>query len=155
MIATNSWAAMAALPSIRDYHSVALLLPSGQVAMAGWNNTAIEIFDPPYLHRGPRPTITSAPASVHHGQDFEVQTPDAAAVEKVVLVRPMAVTHQTDTEQRVLEMPFLHDHAQPNRLVATAPHGGHPHSLAPQGFYMVFILDRNGVPSIARWIYLH
>jgi galactose oxidase-like protein len=105
--ATNSWAAMAALPSIRDYHSVALLLPSGQVAMAGWNNTAIEIFDPPYLHRGPRPMITSAPASVHHGQDFEVQTPDAAAVEKVVLVRPMAVTHQTDTEQKVLELPHV------------------------------------------------
>ena len=103
--ATNSWAAMAALPSIRDYHSVALLLPSGRVAMAGWNNTAIEIFDPPYLHRGARPTISSVPASVQHGQRFALQSPDAAAIDKVVLVRPMAVTHQTDTEQKVLELP--------------------------------------------------
>jgi hypothetical protein len=105
--ATNSWAAMAALPSIRDYHSVALLLPSGRVAMAGWNNTAIEIFDPPYLHRGARPTISSVPASVQHGQRFALQSPDAAAIDKVVLVRPMAVTHQTDTEQKVLELPYV------------------------------------------------
>jgi hypothetical protein len=105
--ASNSWSAMAALPSIRDYHSVALLLPSGQVAMAGWNNTSIEIFDPPYLHRGARPTISSVPASLQHEQDFLLESPDAATIDKVVLVRPMAVTHQTDTEQKVLELPFI------------------------------------------------
>ncbi len=98
---------MAALPSIRDYHSVALLLPSGQVAMAGWNNTAIEIFNPPYLYRGARPVISSAPSSVQRGQSFVVDSPDAAAIKKVALVRPMAVTHQTDTEQKVLELPHV------------------------------------------------
>ena len=103
----NSWSAMAALPSIRDYHSVALLLPSGQVAMAGWNNTAIEIFNPPYLYRGARPVISSAPSSVQRGQSFVVDSPDAAAIKKVALVRPMAVTHQTDTEQKVLELPHV------------------------------------------------
>jgi hypothetical protein len=77
---TNTWSAMAALPSIRDYHSVALLLPSGQVAMAGWNNTAIEIFDPPYLHRGPRPVIAAAPSSVNCGQSFDIQSPDASTI---------------------------------------------------------------------------
>src|SRR6266545_2511280 len=100
---TNSWSAMAALPSIRDYHSVALLLPSGQVAMAGWNNTTIEIFDPPYLYRGARPVISSAPSSVQHGQSFNIESPDAATITNVVLARPMAVTHQTDTEQKILE----------------------------------------------------
>ena len=103
----NSWSAMAALPSIRDYHSVALLLPSGQVAMAGWNNTTIEIFNPPYLYAGPRPIISSAPNSIQRGQTFDVESPDAEAVSKLVLVRPMAVTHQTDTEQKVLEMPHF------------------------------------------------
>jgi hypothetical protein len=103
----NSWSPMAALPSIRDYHSVALLLPSGQVAMAGWNNTAIEIFSPPYLYQGPRPVISAAPSSVQRGQSFVVDSPDAATISKIVLVRPMAVTHQTDTEQKVLEMPHV------------------------------------------------
>jgi hypothetical protein len=152
---TNAWSPMAALPSIRDYHSVALLLPSGQVMMAGWNNTAIEIYNPPYLFRGSRPVISSAPSLVHHGQTFFIESPDAAAIDKVVLVRPMAVTHQTDTEQKVLEMPCVHQPGKPNRLRLKAPHGGHPHALAQQGYYMMFALNSNGVPSVAKWIYLH
>ncbi len=152
---TNSWSPMAALPSVRDYHSVALLLPSGEVMMAGWNNTAIEVYSPPYLFRGARPAISSAPALVHHGQSFVIESPDAASIVKVVLVRPMAVTHETDTEQKVLEMPYIHDHANPARLTLTAPHGGHPHSLAQQGYYMMFAINNNGVPSVAKWIYLH
>ena len=151
----NSWSPMAALPSIRDYHSVALLLPSGKVMMAGWNNTAIEIFSPPYLFGGARPVISSAPSLVHHGQNFVIESPDASSIVKVVLVRPMAVTHQTDSEQKVLEMPYIHDHAHPTRLTLTTPHGGHPHSLAQQGYYMMFAINNNGVPSIAKWIYLH
>jgi hypothetical protein len=98
---------MAVLPSIRDYHSVALLLPSGQVAMAGWNNTTIEIFNPPYLYRGARPVISSAPSSVQRGQNFIIESPDSATITKVVLARPMAVTHQTDTEQKILELPYV------------------------------------------------
>ena len=94
--------------------------------VAGWNNTSIELFDPPSLSRGPRPTISSALSLVHHGQRFTIESPDASAIVKVVLVRPMAVTHQTDTEQRVIEMPYVHDHANPTRLGLTAPHGGHP-----------------------------
>jgi len=150
---TNSWFPMAELPSIRDYHSVALLLPSGKVMMAGWNNTTIEIYSPPYLFRGPRPKILSAPGSVHHGQNFEVKIPHASSIAKVVLVRPMAVTHQTDTEQKVIEMPYTHVHS--NRLTVTAPDGGHPHSLAQEGYYMLFSINNKGIPSHAKWIYLH
>jgi hypothetical protein len=116
----NSWTAMAALPAIRDYHSVALLLPSAQVAMAGWNNTAIEIFSPPYLYQGPRPVIASAPSSVQRGQSFVVDSPDAVTISKMVLVRPMAVTHQTDTEQKVLEMPHVETGFSTFGTIATA-----------------------------------
>lgn len=154
--ATNGWRAMDALPSIRGYHSVSLLLPSGKVLAAGGDgNPRIELFSPPYLFRGARPTISASPNLVHHGQTFSIETPDAADITRTVLVRPSAVTHQTDTEQRVIEMPFLHDHVNQGRLEVTAPHGGHPHSLAPRGYYMLFILNRNGVPSVAEWIYLH
>lgn len=152
---TNTWSPMDELPSIRDYHSAAVLLPSGKVMMAGWNNTKIEIYSPPYLFNGTRPVISTAPSLVHHGQSFTIESPDASSIVKVVLVRPMAITHQTDTEQKVLEMPYIHDHANPTRLTLTAPHGGHPHSLAQQGYYMMFAINITGVPSVAKWIYLH
>lgn len=156
---SDTWSPMAALPSIRDYHSAALLLPSGKVMMAGWNNTSIEIYSPPYLFKGPRPVITSAPGLVHHGQEFtvEMSPPEGKSIVKVVLVRPMAVTHQTDTEQKVLELDWAHDHdhAHPKKLRLRAPHGGHPHSLAQRGHYMLFAINDKGVPSVAEWIYLH
>jgi hypothetical protein len=151
---TNTWSGMATLPSIRDYHSAAILLPGGKVMMAGWNNTTIEIFSPPYLFKGARPAITSAPASVSHGADFTIATPDAASIVKAVMVRPMAITHQTDGEQRVLEMFFLHDHVHPNNLITTAPTGGTAGANARRGYYMLFLLNNKGVPSVARWIYL-
>jgi WD40 repeat protein len=150
---TDSWYEMDELTSVKTYHSVALLLPSGKVATTGGSNETIEIFSPPYLFRGSRPTITSSPSLVHHGQKFKVETPDAKNVDKVVLVRPMAVTHQTDSEQRVIQLPFKRLGGK--KLRATAPNGVHPHSLAPRGYYMLFILRANGVPSVANWFYLH
>ena len=145
---------MAALPSIRDYHSAAILLPSGKVMMAGWNNTAIEIYSPPYLFNGARPVISSAPSVVSHGASFTIATPDATSIVKVTMVRPMAITHQTDTEQRVFELPFLHDHVHPDNLIATAPSSGTAGANAPKGYYMLFAINSGGVPSVAKWIHL-
>ena len=71
--------------------------------VAGWYNTQIEIYNPPYMF-STRPTISGVPSLVHHGQTFTIDSPDAISINRVVLVRPMAVTHQTDTEQRVLDM---------------------------------------------------
>ena len=151
---TNSWSGMAALPSIRNYHSVAILLPSGKVMMAGWNNAAIEIYSPPYLFNGARPVISSAPSVVSHGASFTIATPDATSIVKVTMVRPMAITHQTDTEQRVFELPFLHDHVHPDNLIATAPSSGTAGANAPKGYYMLFAINSGGVPSVAKWIHL-
>jgi hypothetical protein len=151
---TGAWTALAELPSVRHYHSVSLLLPSGQVMMAGWYNTKIEIFSPPYMFAA-RPTITSAPSLVHHGRTFAISSPEAETITKVVLVRPMAVTHQTDSEQKVIEMANRHDHANPSQILVTAPNGLHPHSHAQKGYYMMFAINAQGVPSVAKWIYLH
>jgi len=152
---SDSWSASAALPSIRDYHSAAILLPSGQVMVAGWQNTSIEIYSPPYLFAGPRPTITAVPPLVHHGQTFVIHSPHAASIAKVVLIRPMAITHQTDGEQRALEMPLTHDTAHATQISLIAPHGGHPHAVAPKGYYMLFAVTNTGVPSEGKFIYLH
>jgi hypothetical protein len=145
----------------RHYHSVAILVPTGQVMAAGGaepggcslsvENT-IELFSPPYLFRGPRPEITSAPDFVSHGRNFTIQTPDSFQISKVILVRPMAVTHQTDSEQRVISLEFTV--TGKNTIKARAPGGMPPNSIAPPGYYMLFILNDDGVPAVAEWIRL-
>ena len=82
-----------------------------------------------------------------------METPEAASIAKVVLVRPMAVTHQTDSEQRVVQMTLYQ--SGPTEISATAPNGIHPHAMAPRGYYMLFILNSDGVPSEGKFIHLH
>ncbi|HXT27825.1 MAG TPA: LamG-like jellyroll fold domain-containing protein, partial [Vicinamibacterales bacterium] len=70
----------------RLYHSTALLLPDGRVLIAGSgddgpavNNTKAELYSPPYLFKGARPAITTAPDTIQYGSMFTVQTPDTAS----------------------------------------------------------------------------
>ncbi len=149
---TNTWTQQDSIQHQRGYHSTALLLPSAQVMAAGGDFETIEIFNPPYLYRGARPKITSAPALVHHGDYFQFKTTQASIIKQVVLVRPMSVTHQTDSEQRVLTLDFTRSG---DVIKAHAPDGIHPHPVAPRGWYMLFALNCNGVPSVAHFIFLH
>ena len=124
----NRWFEMARANYRREYHSVAMLLPSGKVMTTGGDGsdagvplqdkTTIELFSPPYLFRGPRPTISDVPELVHHGTTFAVETSGATNVSRVVLVRPMAVTHHTDSEQRVIQLSFSR---RSGALEVTAP----------------------------------
>jgi Galactose oxidase-like, Early set domain len=164
---SSSWSEMARANYRKQYHSVGVLLPSGKVAATGGSNygggsNTVEIFSPPYLFNADgsaatRPTIANLPALVHHGQHFDLETPEAADIEKVVFVWPMAVTHQTDSGQRRVEAEFHH---VGTTLKVTAPDqhmgaGAHTHATAPRGYYMVFILDSAGVPSEGKFIFLH
>jgi cytochrome oxidase Cu insertion factor (SCO1/SenC/PrrC family)/peroxiredoxin len=145
----------------RHYHSMALLLPTGQVMTAGGaqdrgcsvsvHNT-IEVFSPPYLFRGNQPMISRATKEVEHGQTIVIETPEANRIGRIVLARPMAVTHQTDSGQRVIPLTFRV--TGNSTIEAQAPGGLPPNSLAPPGYYMLFILDQDGVPSVAKWIHL-
>lgn len=172
----NQWQQMDELNAPRHYHSCLLLLPSGKIMAAGGaasggctasvENT-IEVFSPPYLFNSDgtsasRPSIAAidgivptklATLTVHHGASFVITTSEADDIARVVLVRPMAVTHQTDTEQRVIECSFIQSGAE--TLTGMAPDGGHPHSLAPRGYYMLFLINTSGTPSEAAFIHLH
>ena len=97
------------LPIPRVYHSTAVLLPDGRVLSMGGNGDPqknSEIYSPPYLFKGTRPTITSAPTSVVYGQSFFVQTPDAAAISKVTMLRLSSVTHSFNMSQYINTLSF-------------------------------------------------
>ena len=81
---TESWTTMAPMRTPRIYHSTAVLLPDGRVAVSGSGNIAgatdmknLETFSPPYLFKGPRPVVSSAPARIEYGSTFTVTTPNA------------------------------------------------------------------------------
>jgi hypothetical protein len=149
---TGQWTTLAANSIMRIYHSVSLLLPNGTVlhgssgdAMAGTTPVPPErnheIFSPPYLFKGARPRITSAPASVGYDQSFSVATPNAAQVTEVRWIRLGTVTHAFDAGQRANTLSFT---PTATGVDVTAPANS---NQAPPGHYLLFILNRNGVPS--------
>ena len=157
--ATNEWTTLAANSKMRVYHSVSMLLPDGTVLHgASGNAMAIsvpvpdepnhEIFSPPYLFKGARPTIGSAPPSAGYGQTFTVATPNAAQVTEVRWIHLGTVTHAFDFGQRANKLAFTRT---TTGVSVTAPSGP---NLAPPGHYMLFILNRNGVPSTGKIIRL-
>ncbi|PYN28691.1 MAG: kelch domain-containing protein, partial [Candidatus Rokuibacteriota bacterium] len=98
---------------------------------------------PPYLFKGPRSTISSAPATATYGGTITVETSDAARIAAVSLVRLGSVTHAFNQNQEFLELPFA---IVSGVLTVQAPANA---NLAPPGHYMLFILDTNGIPSVA------
>ena len=114
----------------------------------------LEIYSPAYLFNGDgtpalRPSITGVTAeTVNYNSPFVVQTPDAADIASVVLVRPGTPTHAFDMEQRLVGLSFT---AGSGVLNVTAPPNG---NIAPPGYYMLFVLNSAGVPSVARFVRL-
>jgi hypothetical protein len=152
---TETWRTLASASVPRLYHSTALLLPDGRVLSAGSGNdssavdqTRGQIFSPPYLFKGARPTIASAPDVIAYGGSFAVQTPDAASIASVSLIRLGAVTHAFDEDQRFLSLAFT---VAAGALSLHAPANA---NLAPPGYYMLFLVGSNGVPSVASFVRL-
>ena len=145
---TEQWTTLASSSGIpRVYHSTALLLPDGRVFSTGGNNyPEIEIFSPPYLFKGARPTITSAPSNIGYTESFSVNTPDAATISKVTLLKIGSVTHAFNQGQVINDLSFSQT---AGGLNITAPPSA---NVAPPGYYMLFILNDNGVPSVAKFV---
>ena len=149
--ATEQFTTLASMSEYRGYHSAAVLLPDGRVLSSGGNDhQSGQVFSPPYLFKGARPGITSAPLTVRYGDTFFVETPDATSISKVTWLRSGAATHSFDQNQRINFLGFTPS-VSPGAtgLNVTAP--SNPNHCPP-GYYELFILNGNGVPSVARWI---
>ncbi|PXW91253.1 glyoxal oxidase-like protein [Nitrosomonas sp. Nm84] len=155
---TGNWTTTASAATARLYHSASLLLPDGTVITGGGGAPGPlkqlngEIFYPPYLFKtdgsgefAPRPEIIDAPTTmITWDQEFSIEA--TASISKVTLIRVGAATHTFDHETRFFDLPVpLAGNIVTVRTPATA-------NIAPPGFYMVFVWDASGVPSIARII---
>jgi Domain of unknown function (DUF1929) len=135
----------------RGYHSSAILLPDGSVIMGGDPNgdlTPNERYMPSYFFKS-RPTITAAPSTIAFGAAFSVDTPTPGVISEVVLMRPGAVTHGFNQNQRYVGCAITGKTA--TSVNAVAPPDG---NTAPPGYYLLFLVDGDRVPSEAKWIRL-
>lgn len=144
---TDRWSLMSPARIPRLYHSAALLVPDGRVITTGGDYSGgyreLEVFAPPYLFKGPRPTLT-APSTVTYGENFFVPTPDAERIAQVTWLRLGSVTHGFNQNQRFNRLSFA---VTEGGLLVDAPTNP---SVVPPGHYILFILDGAGVPSVGQ-----
>jgi len=154
---TEKFTNLRALSIPRNYHSFSLLLPDGRVLIGGGglcdfncstNHLDAQILTPPYLFKADgsaatRPSITSAPSQVSYASTVQVRT--AGAVSAFVMMRFSAVTHSLNNDQRRVPLTFTATDATTYTLRMPANSG-----IAPPGYYMLFALDANGVPSVSK-----
>ena len=159
----DAWQMAATSQIARMYHSIALLLDDGRVVCASGNpdkgsqvawepadhneELHIEVYSPPYLFKGARPVITSAPDTCGYGDTIRITTPNAPNIRWASLIRNGVTTHSFNTTQRLVDLTITGQTA----TVVTASVPAEP-NIVPPGFYMLFLMDNAGIPSVAHWI---
>jgi len=171
--ATGKWTAAAMQGHPRTYHNTAVLLPDGRVLVGGHapipflytknmdlpgpfapnhRDPSFEIFSPPYLFRGARPTITAAPNSIGWGHTITIATPDGERIDHAVLVRNTSLTHLVDGDQRTVVLPVIS--RTPGTVTLAEPPNS---SIAPAGPYLLFLDGTSAkglVPSVAAQMFV-
>jgi len=152
---TGLWTQGAAGVNARLYHSGALLLPDARVLVHGGGapgpltNLNVEIYTPPYLLDStgtvmPRPRIVLAPYTVKIGENFSMGFSNASSISRVTLVKTGSVTHSVNMDPGFVDLEFTQTGSM---LDVVGPKRA---ADAPPGYYMLFVIDSQAVPSIAR-----
>lgn len=154
---TDAWFVLPKAKIVRNYHHVSLLMPNGAVYVGGSDINAntgldsrhfeIEIFKPWYFCRT-RPFLKTVPAKAHHGENITITTPDAAKIAKAVIVKCGTTTHNFNVDQRMIELPIRRSD-KPGTLSLKIPSNV---NMVIQGYYLLFILDGDNVPSEGKFI---
>lgn len=164
----GTWLVRASQTQPRLYHSVALLLPDGRVMSAGGNAGShtyhsIDIYSPPYVFSGSRPQITGwplpAPAEespITYLAGFEIDATlaggSSTTVDRIVLIRSGASSHAFDMNQRYVELEFTLNPGGSYPNFSYTVQGPRDGFAAPPGYYLLFAVDSNGLPSVGRWV---
>ena len=156
---TGVWTQAASTPNTNEYarlyHSNALLLPDATILVGGGGapgpvaNTNAQIYYPPYLYNNTggfavRPQITIAPDRLNWGEVFNLESNVPYSIKRVTLIRTGSVTHSFNMEQRILDLPFTRNFSV---LKVQAPANA---NLAPPGRYLLFVINGQGTPSLAK-----
>ncbi|MGQ4383470.1 radical copper oxidase GlxA [Streptomyces sp. SAS_270] len=163
--ATNTFIP-AADPTIgRNYHTEALLLPDGRVAVFGSDplfsdqadsrpghfEQRVEVFSPPYLFHGKQPDLQQPDSTeAKRGDEITLRTEDASRISRIRLLHPGSTTHVTDFDQRSIALDITH--RTNGSLTVRVPDDS---SLVPAGWYMAAVTDRKGIPSKTVWLHVH
>lgn len=161
---TGVWREVNTIPTDRQYHAIAILLPDGQVLSAGggicgdcyrlnYEERNAEIFSPPYLFNqdgtlAARPNLGSVPTVADYAESFNISVNHTLNIAKAHLIKLGSVTHSENQDQRLVPLAFTQ---QALRLSLTMPDSRH---VAPPGHYLLYVVDTNGVPSVGTMLKL-
>ena len=158
---SGAWRDLASAALPRLYHSNAMLLPDGTVLTGGGGlpgplvNANVEIYYPPYLYRqdgsgepAARPVIDTTPQAVTWGESLALRTRSARPIARMTLVGASQATHAFNVGQRFQALKFR---ADGQRLRVSLPRD---RRQAPAGYYLLFAIDTDGVPSVAKLLRL-
>lgn len=154
-----------ARPVIMGHDRPDLVLPGDIAWPSGDPDLGVpnaQVYDPPYLFKNDRtpavrPTLAAVPKSIRYQQSFSVEVNSAAGIKSVSMIRTGATTHSLTPDWDYVKLPFVVNAAQKSEGAGAAKLTILPPSFPAQaiaGDWMLFVVDKNGVPSVGRHVRL-
>jgi Domain of unknown function (DUF1929) len=150
----------------RHEYATGLLLPDATVIAMGGNRTDLandpchpgldkgvpvaQLYKLPYFFSADRPTIESAPRKISYRERFVLKASGGSGkIGSVAIIRQDPQTHNWGWGNRYVKL--WHEEVDDGKLVIQPP--AVP-GLAVPGYYMLFVVSEEGVPSIAELVQL-
>lgn len=151
--AANTFTPMAVDPVERMYHSESVLYQDGTIISVGSNpgdgsfDMRISVYRPPYLFFSNAPTLNAPTPQWDYGGTQRITGSNNIA--SAELIKPAAVTHSSDPNQRLINLPLTRTGKGAYSVSLTSNS-----NIAPPGWYMLWVQNASGVPSSARWVHV-